>query len=168
MCQATVNAQIAPLDKLIADVDLIGDDIAAVRVGLEARARYHAWGDALFTGKVLRLAPTVDQRTRALRAEVEIENTEQRLRPGMFVEVTLIGERRENVPVVPRAAVADRGGRRVVFVLEGQRVAMREVTIGLGDDVHVEVRRGVQAGERVVVRGLETLTDQMVVRVTNR
>jgi multidrug efflux pump subunit AcrA (membrane-fusion protein) len=86
----------------------------------------------------------------------------------MFVEVTLIGERRENVPVVPRGAVTDRGGRRVVFVLAGQRVAMREVTLGLGDDVFVEVRRGVETGERIVVRGLETLTDQMLVRVTNR
>jgi RND family efflux transporter MFP subunit len=161
-------AQIAPLGKLIANVDLIGDDIAAVRVGLEARARYHAWGDELFNGRVLRLAPTVDQRTRALRAEVEIDNTGQRLRPGMFVEVTLIGERRENVPVVPRAAVVDRGGRRVVFVLEGQRVAMREIGIGLGDDVYMEVRSGIEAGERVVVRGLETLADQMPVRVTNR
>jgi membrane fusion protein (multidrug efflux system) len=161
-------AQIAPLDPLIADIDLIGDDISLVRVGLEARARYHAWGDTLFAGKVLRLAPTVDQRTRALRAEVEIENGEQRLRPGMFVEVTLIGERRENVPVVPRSAVTDRGGRRVVFVVAGQRVAMREVTLGLGDDVFVEVRRGLQTGERIVVRGLETLTDQMLVRVTNR
>lgn len=163
-----VVAQIAPLDPLVADVDLIGDDIAAVRVGLEARARYHAWGDTLFPGKVLRLAPTVDQKTRALRAEVEIENKEQRLRPGMFVEVTLIGERRENVPVVPRGAVTERGGRRVVFVLASQRVAMREVTIGLGDDQFLEVRRGLEAGERVVVRGLETLTDQMLVRVTNR
>jgi RND family efflux transporter MFP subunit len=161
-------AQIAQLDRLIADVDLIGDDIALVRVGLEARARYHAWDDKLFAGHVLRLAPTVDQRTRALRAEVEIENTGQALRPGMFVEVTLIGERRENVPVVPREAVTDRGGRRVVFVLDGQRVAMREVTLGLGDDLLVEVRRGVQTGERIVVQGLETLTDQMLVRVTNR
>jgi RND family efflux transporter MFP subunit len=161
-------AQIGPLDTLIADVDLIGEDIAAVRVGLEARARYHAWDDKLFPGHVLRLAPTVDSRTRALRAEVEIENTKHKLRPGMFVEVTLVGERRENVAVVPRSAVTDRGGRRVVFVLDSQRVAMREVTLGLGDDVVVEVRRGVTAGERVVVSGVETLTDQMLVRVTNR
>jgi membrane fusion protein (multidrug efflux system) len=161
-------AQIAPLDPLIADVDLIGDDISVVRVGLEARARYHAWDDKFFTGKVLRLSPTVDQRTRALRAEVEVENSEQSLRPGMFVEVTLIGERRENVPVVPRSAVTDRGGRRVVFVVAGQRVALREVTLGLGDDTLVEVRRGLETGERIVVRGLETLTDQMLVRVTNR
>jgi hypothetical protein len=45
---------------------------------------------------------------------------------------------------------------------------MREVALGLGDDVLVEVRRGVQTGERIVVQGLETLTDQMLVRVTNR
>jgi RND family efflux transporter MFP subunit len=160
-------AQVAPLDPLIADVDLVGDDIATVRVGLEARARYHAWPDRVFAGKVLRLAPTVDQRTRALRAEVEIANGEELLRPGMFVEVTLIGERREGVPVVPRRAVTDRGGRRVVFVLNGQLVEMREVSVGLGDDEVVEVRRGLEPGERVVVRGFETLTDQMLVRVTN-
>lgn len=159
-------AEIAPLDPLIADVDLVGEDIATVQVGLKARARYHAWRDRVFAGSVLRLAPTVDQRTRALRAEVEIENPERRLRPGMFVEVTLVGERRENVPVVPRRALTDRGGRRVVFVLRGQRVARQDVTIGLGNDELVEIRAGVEPGERVVVRGLETLTDQMFVRVT--
>jgi membrane fusion protein, multidrug efflux system len=159
-------AQIAPLDPLIADVDLIGEDIATVRVGLEARVRYHAWADRVFAGHVLRLAPTVDQRTRALRAEVEIDNHELKLRPGMFVEVTLIGERRENVTVIPRQALTERGGRRVVFVLRGQRVARQEVTLGLGDDELVEVRDGIAAGDRVVVRGLETLTDQMFVRVT--
>lgn len=159
-------AQIAPLDPLIADVDLVGRDIAAVRIGLEARVRYHAWPHQEFTGKVLRLAPTVDPLTRALRAEVEVDNDERVLRPGMFAEVVLIGERRENVPVVPRRALTDRGGRRVVFVLRGQRVEQRTVEIGLGDDEHVEIRQGVEPGDRVVVRGLETLTDQMPVRVS--
>ncbi len=160
-----VVAQVAPLDPLIADVDLVGEDIAAVRVGLEARARYHAWEKRLFTGEVLRLAPTVDPRTRALRAEVEIDNPKRLLRPGMFVEVTMIGERRENVPVVPRRALTLRGGRRVVFVLRSQRVARQAVQLGLGDDELVEVREGVEPGDRVVVRGHETLTDQMRVRV---
>lgn len=161
-----VVATVAPLDPLVADVDLIGEDIARVRVGLEARARYHAWENRVFAGKVLRLAPTVDQRTRALRAEVEIDNDERLLRPGMFVEVTLIAQRREQVPVIPRRALTDRGGRRVVFVLRGQRVSRQEVTLGLGDDELVEIREGVEPGERIVVRGLETLTDQMLVRVS--
>ena len=159
-------AQIGPLDKLIADVDLVGTDIALARVGLEARAIFHAWPDREFNGKLLRLAPVIDEKTRALRAEVEVENQDGTLRPGMFVEVTIIGERREGVPVVPRRALTERGGRRVVFVLRGQRVARQEVTLGLSDDQLVEIREGVQPGDRVVVRGLETLTDQMHVRVT--
>jgi len=82
----------------------------------------------------------------------------------MFVEVTLIAERREDVPVVPREAVAERGGRKVVFVLTGQKVSRREVGLGLGDDEIIEIRQGVEPGERVVIRGLETLTDGTSVR----
>lgn len=163
-----IIVQVAPLHPLVADVELVGRDIGVVAVGLEARAQYHAWPRETFPGKVLRLAPTVDQRTRSLRAEVEIDNRMGRLRPGMFVEVTLVGERRENVPVVPRSAVTDRGGRPVVFVLRQQYVAQQAVELGLGDDERVEVRTGVAQGDLVVVSGLETLTDKMAVRVMGR
>lgn len=161
-------AQIAPLDELIADIDLVGrDGLALVQVDQEARVTHHAWADRDFDGRVLRIAPTVNEQTRALRAEVAIDNTSGVLRPGMFVEVTLIVERHENVPVVPRRAITERGGRSVAFVLRGQRVAQVDVTLGLGDDENIEIRNGINAGDRVVVRGLETLTDQMPVRVTN-
>ena len=84
----------------------------------------------------------------------------------MFVEVTLIVERREEVPVAPRDAVTERGGRKVIFVLKGQRVERRSVVLGLGDDDIIEVRQGVEPGERIVVRGLETLTDNQRVNVS--
>jgi len=161
-----VVAQIAATGDLVADVDLVGPDVARVREGMPARVRHHAWEGRTFSGEVVRLAPMIDAVTRALRAEVEVDNDEGLLRPGMFVEVTIVGERREGVPVVPREAVADRGGSRVVFVLRGQRVSRREVVLGLGDDEVVEVREGLEPGERVVTRGLETLTDQTRVRVS--
>jgi RND family efflux transporter MFP subunit len=97
---------------------------------------------------------------------VSIDNVDGKLRPGMFVEVTMIAERRENVPVVPREALTERGGRKVVFVLDGQKVSKREVVLGLGDDEIVEIRQGLEEGERIVVRGLETLTDGARVRVS--
>lgn len=161
-------AQIAPLDELIADIDLVGrDGLALVQIGQQARVTHHAWPDRSFDGRVLRIAPTVNEQTRALRAEVAVDNASGVLRPGMFVEVTLIVERHENVPVVPRRAITERGGRSVAFVLRGQRVAQVDVTLGLGDDDTIEIRNGISTGDRVVVRGLETLTDQMPVRVTN-
>lgn len=74
-------------------------------------------------------------------------------------------ERRSDVQVVPRQAVARRAGRSVVFLLDGQRVSRRDVRLGLGDDDQVQVVDGLALGDRVVVRGLETLTDGTRVRV---
>lgn len=161
-----VVAEIAPTDTLIADVDLIGSDLSRAREGLPARVRHHAWEDRTFDGTVRRLAPSLDPVTRTLRAEIVVGNSERLLRPGMFVEVTMIADRRENVPVVPREAVTERGGVKVVFVMNGQRVSRREVTLGLGDDEVVEVIKGLEPGERVVVRGIETLTDGTRVRAS--
>jgi len=164
--QGTVLANVAPTSSLVADVDLVGQDLARVREGLEARVRHHAWTDQRFSGRVIRLAPSLDPATRTLRAEVAVENADGALRPGMFVEVTIISERRTDVPVVPREAVTERGGRKVVFVLEGQKVERRDVALGLGDDDVVEIRQGLEPGERVVVRGIETLTNDQRVRVS--
>jgi len=161
-----VVAEIAPIDTLIADVALVGPDFSRVRIGQPARVRHYAWEDRRFPGTLTRLAPSIDPMTRTFTAEVEIANPGRDLRPGMFVEVTLIAERREEVPVVPRTAVAERGGVKVVFVLQGQKVARREVVVGLGDDDIVEIRDGLDVGERIVVKGLETLSDGTRVRVS--
>jgi membrane fusion protein (multidrug efflux system) len=164
--QGTVLAVVAPTSSLVADVDLVGQDLAKVRERQEARVRHHAWTEQRFEGRVIRLAPSLDPTTRTLRAEIAVENPNGDLRPGMFVEVTIIAERRTDVPVVPREAVTERGGRKVVFVLAGQKVERRDVALGLGDDDVVEIRQGLEPGERIVVRGIETLTDEQRVRVS--
>jgi RND family efflux transporter MFP subunit len=161
-----VVAQIAPTAHLVADIDIVGADVARIAEGLPVRVLHHAFGGREFPGRVERLAPAINELTRALRAEVGVDNSEGLLRPGMFVEARVLIERREGVVVVPREAVSERAGKRVVFVLQGRRVVRREVELGLGDDQMVEVMSGVELGERVVVRGLETLTDGSRVRVT--
>jgi membrane fusion protein (multidrug efflux system) len=135
-------ARIAPTDTLIADVDLVAQDVARVAEGLPARVKHYAWKDEEFEGKVVRLDPLIDPATRALKAEVEVINHGGKLRPGMFVEVTIIKEQRKDVPCIPREAVINRGGKWVVFVLSGQRVNKKEVLLGLGDDNIVEIRSG--------------------------
>ena len=158
-------AEIGPLDRLVADVDLIGPELARVRTGQPARIRHYAFQDADLHGRVLRLAPTMDPVKRTFRAEVAVDNEAMLLRPGMFVEVTVVVEERPDVSVVPRQAVANRGGKDVVFLLDGQRVSRRDVRLGLGDDEVVQVIEGLALGDRVVVRGLETLVDGTRVRV---
>lgn len=166
VAQGTEVAQIGPIGTLVAEVDLVGPDVARVKQDLKARVRYHAWGDDDFHGTVMRLAPSLDPVTRTLRADVAVDNRRGLLRPGMFVEVTMIVERREDVPVIPRDALADRAGRKVAFVIDGQRVSQRDLVLGLGNDEFVEILSGLQVGDRVVVRGWETLVDESRVQVT--
>jgi membrane fusion protein (multidrug efflux system) len=158
-------ARIAPIDRLIADVDLVGPELARVSVGQNTRIRHYAFEKVPMPGRILRLAPSMDPRTHSFRAEVDVDNARRLLKPGMFVEVSIVAERRTDVPVVPREAVTQRAGRNVVFVVEGQRVARRDVSLGLVDDDRIEVIDGLTPGDRVVIRGLETLTDGTKVRV---
>lgn len=157
-------AEIAPLDELVADIDLIGPELARVEVGLEARIRHYAFEES-FAGEVIRLSPMLDPNKHTFRAEVAVANDERLLRPGMFVEVIVVVEQRPDVVVVPRDAIANRAGKSVAFVLDGQRVSERRISLGLGDDDKVQVLDGVAEGDRVAVRGLETLIDGSRIRV---
>lgn len=159
-------ARIAPIDNLIADIDLVGPELARVRPGQPVRIEHYAFEKTVMMGKVLRLSPAMDATTHSFRAEVEVDNTARLLRPGMFIQATIVTDRHEDVAVVLRDAVTERAGRDVVFVIDGQRARRQEVSLGLRNDDWIEVIDGVTPGERVVVRGLETLTDEARVRVT--
>ncbi len=162
-----IVARIVPRGALIADVDVLGPDIGRILVGQKARVSSVAFPSRSFSGKVIRLAPNLDENTRTLRAEVAVENQGDLLKPGMFVRVDVLVAQHENVPVVPRAAVVDRGGKRVVFVARGQTVEQREVRTGLGNDASVEIVSGLKPGEKAVVQGMETLADHSKIRITS-
>lgn len=160
-----VVAIVAPTDRLIAEVQLIGGELRRVRPGLTARITHYAFPEVVLTGKVERVLPEVDAYRQTVRAEVAVANEAKVLHPGMFVEVVVVVERRESAVLVPRAAVAERTGHKVVFVLDGQRVSKRTVRVGLGDDERVQVLAGLSVGDTIVERGLMNLVDGALVRV---
>lgn len=160
-----VVAVIAPLDPMIAEVQLIGSELRRVRPGLKARISHYAFPDVVLTGTVERVLPEVDPYRQTVRAEILVANEGKVLHPGLFVEVVIVVERLEDVVLVPRTAVTERIGRQVVFVLDGQRVSKRPVQVGLADDERVQVVGGLSAGDIIVDRGLMTLVDGARVRV---
>ena len=158
-------ARIAPLDKLIADLELVGPEYARVVVGQKVRISHYAFTDRTLEGIIIRLSPTIDSSTRTFRVEVEVDNDEELLRPGMFIQAGIVAKQAQDVIVAPRDGITQRGGRNVVFVIEGQRVVQRDVLLGLADDLQFEVSQGLLVGDRIAIRGLETLTDGTRVRV---
>ena len=77
---------------------------------------------------------------------------------GAMADLAIVLDSREGVGV-PSAAVLVRGGKNIVFILDGGKATLREVTIGLTNDHWTEIRSGLTAGERVIVEGQTLLND---------
>jgi Cu(I)/Ag(I) efflux system membrane fusion protein len=106
-----------------------------------------------FSGKVTYIEPHVMEETRTLRVRLEFPNPDLTLKPGMYAEVKLRVPS-ATVLAVPESAVLRTGERDIVFVDHGQgRMELRRVQLGQRAGDYYEIRRGLKAGDRVVVAG---------------
>ncbi len=105
----------------------------------------------------------MNPKTRRITVRCALPNPSGRLKPDMYATVSLGEGEPQPVVTVPPAAVQDIDGKAVVFVETGKgRFARREVTVDPERDGQVTVRAGLQAGERVVVKGAFLLKSELL------
>lgn len=125
-----------------------------VRPGNLVEARTPALPGETFKGKVSAILPEVNAATRTIKARVELTNPKARLVPGMFATVNFTPAARKDTLLVPTEAVIQTGKRSVVIVANGDgKFAPVEVDVGAESGGQTEIRRGLAAGQRVVVSG---------------
>ncbi|NIM02833.1 efflux RND transporter periplasmic adaptor subunit [bacterium] len=156
---------IAYMDRVKIVVNVGEKDIAKLRKGEKVRVSVDAYPGENFLGQVVKVAPAVDPRSRKLKVELEIENKDHRLKPGMFADVEIIYNEHSNVLVVPRIAILEKEGKEILFTVEGSRARLKEVKIGIGDEEKIEIFEGLTEGESVVIEGNYGLTDGAKVEV---
>jgi Cu(I)/Ag(I) efflux system membrane fusion protein len=127
---------------------------AGVSPGQAAEVRLSATPGQVIRGKVTAVLPEANRDTRTLRVRVELPNPGQRLRPGMFAQVTLQGAAQGEAVTVPAEAVVRTGRRALVYLLDAPG-RYRPVEVELGPDLgeRIVVRRGIEAGQQVVASG---------------
>jgi len=126
---------------------------ATVQPGQLAEARFPSLPDQVVKGRVAAILPEGNRDTRTLRLRIDLPNAGQRLRAGMFAQVSLRGPQRQTL-VVPAEAVIRTGKRALVYRVESPgRYRPVEVQIGEQFDDRVVVRQGLAAGEQVVASG---------------
>ncbi len=109
-------------------------------------------------GRLVSVGQSVDPQTRTVGVTYEVPNTLNRLREGMFVEITLDTSGGASVLTVPKRSVINEQGRTFVFVFDGgESFERRAVVLGAEGQDYYEVRSGVEAGERVVTEGIYQL-----------
>jgi len=123
----------------------------AHRVRPGQRVRVMVEGDpAIYTGRVVRLSPTITLQNRMLVVEAEVRNNGQ-LRPGAFARVEiLVGEGRP-APVVPPSAIVSFAGLEKVFVVQEGKAVEKRVTTGRRTGEWVEILSGLEPGEEVIL-----------------
>jgi Cu(I)/Ag(I) efflux system membrane fusion protein len=127
---------------------------AQVRPGDPVEARAPAVAGAVFKGKVSAILPEVNPATRTIKARIELANPGGQLVPGMFATVSFAPAARRDVLLVPSEAVIQTGRRSVVIVAQGGgKFAPVDVQVGLESNGQTEIRKGLQAGQKIVVSG---------------
>jgi membrane fusion protein (multidrug efflux system) len=144
-------------------------DSGRVAVGQSLQVRVAPFPDEVFDARVSMLSPRIDRRSRTLRVKATLANQELRLRPGLFARADLGLAERTGVPMVPETALLQRADGTVVFRLVGDdRVERVVIEPGVFREGRIEVLSGVEAGDRVVVRGQARLVDGALVHVRSR
>ena len=131
------------------------DDVKFVHVGDELDLRVDAVGRSI-TGKIVRFTRDVNFETRTMETEVDVQNKDLSISPGMYANSALRLAQVKNIVTIPLEALSLNGKQQVVYVLdEANHVHLRSVQVGIEGSKLAEIKSGLNPGERVIVGGQE-------------
>lgn len=158
-------AQVQPV-KIVINVS--ESELSHVKKGMAAEVRFDTYGNEMFDGIVTMVAPTVDADSRTFGVEITVNNSDNRILPGMFGRVKLNLGEAEHVVVPDRAVVKQPGsGNHYIYVYNSDgTVSYNKVELGqrIGDSY--ELLSGVEPGAKVVVSGQSRLADGVSVEIS--
>ena len=177
----TILFTVADVSKMIVKAGVNEVDIGKVRVGMPVKVTLDAYQKVSFAGRVDRIAPAVrlDDKVRVFDVEIRLDAQGRELRSGMTANIEMIGEKKPKVLTVPVEAVFQRDEGEIVFVkkpFDPKKAAVakkpgkdkdgkpqvdkdawkqffekRVVVTGLSDNAHVEILKGLKAGDEVAL-----------------
>ncbi|HEX2831216.1 MAG TPA: efflux RND transporter periplasmic adaptor subunit [Burkholderiales bacterium] len=134
--------------------------------GSRVEVHLAAYPNEVVKGRVSAVLPEINAATRTVRLRVEVANAAGRLRPGMYANVSF-APRAQELLLVPTEAVIRTGERTVVIVAENEgRFRVAEIEPGMESGAETEIRKGLKAGERVVVSGQFLIDSEASLRST--
>ena len=138
-------------DSRVVEAKISEENFAGLKVGQHATLRFLSYGPVQYPGTVQKILPAADPLTQRYMVHLSVEIDPKLLVPGITGEVNIVVDARDNAIIIPRRALFGRG----VFVVNNGRVELRTVEVGFASLNSVEIVRGVNAGEAVIVEDLD-------------
>jgi multidrug efflux pump subunit AcrA (membrane-fusion protein) len=159
-------AQIAGGGALEIELFVSERDISKIKLGLPCLITLDAYPGESFKGSISELSPVVDPSSRTMKIKVNVVNQGSKLKAGMFATVRIIIEDKTDVITIPFNSVLQNGSDSFVYVATTDpkdpafRVAARTlITTGIHTDDLIEITKGINEGDEVVIKGQTTLSD---------
>ncbi|MGR6034596.1 MAG: efflux RND transporter periplasmic adaptor subunit [Candidatus Nitrosoglobus sp.] len=165
-------ALLQALDPIYVDYSLPERYFALLFKGQKIIVTVQAYPNQEFVGHITAINPGIDLETRNFKVRATLDNSDFRLRPGMFAEVQTILPERKQVLTIPKTAIAYNPYGEMVFVIEEKNgtliVRQQQVQTGEMHQSQVEVIKGLQAGDRVVSVGQVKLHNGQQVKISDK
>ena len=152
--------KIIDLSRVWIDANVFEKDLQQVRLGQEVRLTVPAFPGTTFSGRVILVNSVVDPDTRTVKVRTEVANPDGRLKPDMFANVQIVTALNRTAISIPQSAVLNDEGKTIVFVADGNGYKKRQVQAGIQSNDRVEIVDGLNAGDKVVVKGNYLLLQQ--------
>jgi RND family efflux transporter MFP subunit len=162
----TAIASVVEISRLKLIVNVVEKDLRMVTAGDVGIVEVDAYPGEKFNGRIARVAPVLDPATRTASIEIEIPNSDARLKPGMYARISLTVEERKNTLVAPKNAVIDFENKRGVWMpSEDRRAHFVPVTLGIEGPEQIEILAGLKEGDRFVTTGAAAVrnNDQLII-----
>jgi len=150
---------------------VLESEVGKVVAGREVDLRFSAFPGRAFRGRIEAVSPVIDAEDKTCAVYVAMDNPSEEIKPGMHAEVEFPTEIFTGRLLVPQQAILVRGGRKLVFAVEGDTAKWRYIEVGLENERFAEVLPGkepgwgVQAGDTVIVEGHVTLAHDTKVSI---
>jgi multidrug efflux pump subunit AcrA (membrane-fusion protein) len=154
---------IADLDHLNALVNVAAPDLPLIHRGERVAVSLDSYPGQTFAGTVTRIAGGADPQTRTVLVEISLTNPGRMLRPGMYATVAIAAGSRQTL-IVPLSALVSIGPQHFVWLVQGDKVMQRNVTIGQASGDVVEVTGGLAATDQIVFSGIDVLREGQTIR----
>jgi RND family efflux transporter MFP subunit len=128
-----------------------------IRTNLPVQFGVEPYPGQMFTGRIINISPSIDQQTRTFPVEVQVENTNRKLKPGFFAKGVILTERDNNVMALPEEAVSTLAGVSSVFVIDNGVIRQQSVTLGTHEGKFYEILEGLAGTETVAISNLNQL-----------
>ena len=158
-----VIEQVAPVKMKI---NISESRYAQTNENLDVVIKFNTYGDEKFKGNVNLIYPTIDSKTHTFPLEIVLENTDARIRPGMYGKATVNFGTKSHVVVPDKAVIKQAGsGSYFVYTYADGKVKRNSVEVGQRIGDRYELLSGIENGSTVVVSGHTNLADGVEVEV---